>query len=159
MTLTDYMETGVKKATSVAELARVIGTTREHASAAKSMRKPLPLDAAVRLADYIETDLRKVLAANELVTEKKEDKRAFWSHLAKAASVALALGLVTNFVTPSPAEAAQTQQVCPERLCIMLSRTIRRHSKKTQLTRTVQVFIKGLLETLQASFPRRILKV
>lgn len=79
MTLTDYIEAGAKKAESVAELARIIGTTREHASAAKSMRKPLPLDCAVKLANYIGAEKMAVIAANELATEKKEEKRAFWS--------------------------------------------------------------------------------
>lgn len=81
MNLSDYMETGARKAGSVAELARIIGTAREHASAAKSMKKPLPLDSAIKLADYIEADRMSVIAANELATEKKEEKRAFWGSL------------------------------------------------------------------------------
>ena len=81
MNLSDYMEIGAKKAGSVAELARIIGTAREHASAAKSMKKPLPLDSAIKLADYIEADRITVISANELSTEKKEEKREFWSHL------------------------------------------------------------------------------
>jgi plasmid maintenance system antidote protein VapI len=84
MTLTDYIEAGAQKATTVAELARIIGTTREHASAAKSLKKPLPLDSAIKLADYIGADRIAVISANELATEKKEEKRAFWSHLLAA---------------------------------------------------------------------------
>lgn len=81
MTLTDYIEAGAKKAGSVAELARIIGATREITSAAKSMKRPVPLDCAIKLADYIEADRIAVISANELATEKKEEKRAFWSHL------------------------------------------------------------------------------
>lgn len=84
MTLHDYIEAGAAKANSVAELARLIGTTREHASAAKSEKKPLPLDVAIRLADYIGADRIAVISANELVTEKKPEKRDFWSHLLAA---------------------------------------------------------------------------
>ncbi|HOI38680.1 MAG TPA: hypothetical protein PLF11_15030, partial [Bacillota bacterium] len=58
-------------------------------------------------------DLKQILAANELVTEKNEKKRAYWENFlgdfAKAASIALAIGAITNFVTPTPAEAAQNK--------------------------------------------------
>lgn len=84
MTLTDYIEAGAKKAGSVAELARIIGATREITSAAKSMKRPVPLDCAIKLADYIEADRIAVISANELATEKKPEKRDFWSHLLAA---------------------------------------------------------------------------
>ena len=110
MQLHEIIENGAKKANSVAELARIIGVTREAASAAKSHKRPLPTDAAVKLAQYLEIDPLAVIAANELATEKKEEKRAFWHPFvehAKAASIALTLSMVTTFVTPSPAEASQ----------------------------------------------------
>jgi hypothetical protein len=109
MELCELIEKGAAKAGSIAALARELGSTREITSAAKSHRRPLPLDAAVKLADYIGEDRLAVIAANELTTEKKEDKRAFWSPFvqsAKAASVALAFIAVTSFATPSPAEAS-----------------------------------------------------
>ena len=51
---------------------------------AKHHRRPLPLDAAIKLADYIGADRIAVISANELATEKKEEKRAFWSQLLAA---------------------------------------------------------------------------
>lgn len=109
MELRDYIEQAAKKAGSLTELGLMLGISQPHMSHAKAMRQPLPLKAIVQLADYIEADLKAVIAANELVTEKDEKKRAFWSPFvkhAKAASIALAFSLVTTFVTPSPAEAA-----------------------------------------------------
>ena len=108
MELKEFIEIGAKKAHGLTELGKMLDITQPHMSNAKAHRRPLPLDAAVRLADYIGADLRAVIAANELVTEKKEEKRAFWSPFvqsAKAASYAAALMIVTNFVTPSPANA------------------------------------------------------
>lgn len=86
MQLNDYIEAGAAKAGSVAALARIIGSTREIASAAKSLKRPLPLDAVIKLADYIEADRIAVISANELVTEKKPEKRDFWSHLLAASA-------------------------------------------------------------------------
>lgn len=84
MQLCDYIEAGAAKANGIAALGREIGLDRERVSKAKSHRVPLPLDAAIRLADYIAADRIAVISANELATEKKEEKRAFWSHLLAA---------------------------------------------------------------------------
>lgn len=81
MTLSEYIDAGAKKAGSVAELGRLLGLSREATTAAKSERRQLPIDACIKLADYIEADRIAVISANELATEKKEEKRAFWSHL------------------------------------------------------------------------------
>ena len=109
MELRDYIETASKKAGSTAELARIIGLTREATSAAKGHKRPLPAIALAKLSIYLQIELEKLTAANELVTEKDEERRQFWEHLLSrgiAASIALVFGLVTNFVTPSPAAAS-----------------------------------------------------
>ncbi len=158
MTLTEYLERGAARAESVAELARIIGTTREHASAAKSMRKPLPLDAAIRLADYINADRIKVISANELATEKKEEKRAFWNHIAKAASIALAFGFVTNFVTLDHAEATPRLNALSHDLYYVKSR-MKASLEKRHLFRIVLKFIERILEAFKTFFPRRIAQI
>lgn len=84
MELRDYIEEGVNKAGSVAALGREIGLAREVVSKAKAHALHLPIDACIKLADYIEADRIAVISANELATEKKEEKRAFWSHLLAA---------------------------------------------------------------------------
>lgn len=109
MELRDYIEQAAIKAGSVSALARMLGLNQPDVSNAKAMKKRLPNKAVVEIADYIGADLKAVIAANELVTEKDEAKRAFWSPFvqhAKAASYVIAFSLVTNFVTPSPAEAS-----------------------------------------------------
>lgn len=109
MELRDYIELGAKKAGSLTELGKMLDMSQPTISGAKAQKRPLTAKAVVQLAEFIDADLKAVIAANELVTEKDEKKRAFWHPFvnhATAASVALAFSLVTNFVTPSPAEAA-----------------------------------------------------
>ena len=111
MELREIIEQGAAKAGSVSALARYLGMNQPDVSNAKAQKKRLPIDAVVKLADYIGADLRAVIAANELVTEKKEEKRRFWSPFvehARAATFAFAITstCVTSFVSPTPAEAA-----------------------------------------------------
>ena len=126
MELREYIEEGAAKAGSVSALARMFGMNQPDLSNAKSHKRPLPAKAVVQLAEYIGADLKSVIAANELVTEKDEAKRAFWSPFvqgAKAASIALALIAVTSFVTPSPAEAAPAKEtgLCQFALCKLIA--------------------------------------
>ncbi len=111
MELRDYIEEGATKAGSLTALGRMLDISQPDMSNAKAMRKPLPVKAIVQLAEYIGADLKAVIAANELATEKDERKRAFWfpyAQHAKAASIALAYGMTVNLAAPSPSEAAQT---------------------------------------------------
>ncbi len=108
MMLKDYIDEGSKKAGSLTALGRMLEISQPNMSHAKNGKTGLPVKACVQLAEYIGADLKAVIAANELATEKDERKRAFWSPFvehARAASFVLTLGLVTNFVTPTPAEA------------------------------------------------------
>lgn len=79
MLMKDYIEQGAAKAGSLSALGRLLNMSQPDMSNAKAHKRALPIDGAVKLADYLGADLRAVLAANELVTEKKEEKRAFWS--------------------------------------------------------------------------------
>lgn len=78
MEMRDYLELGAKKAGSLTALGKMLDLSQPFMSQVKTGKKPLPLDAAVKLADYIGADLRSVVAANELITEKKPEKRAYW---------------------------------------------------------------------------------
>ena len=71
-------------------------------SGVKAHKRALPIDAATKLADYIGADLRAVIAANELVTEKKEEKKNYWMQFisqAKTAAYMIVALSVTNFMT------------------------------------------------------------
>lgn len=159
MELRDYIEQGAKKAGSLTELGKILDMSQPTISGAKAHKRPMTNKAVVQLAEYIGADLKAVIAANELVTEKDEKKRAFWSPFvnhAKAASIALAFSLVTTFATPHPAEAASNQNSGKDRLCIMSNRQLRRHSEKRQLSRAILPFIHRTLETIKAALQLRI---
>lgn len=126
MELRDYIEIGTKKAGNLTALGKILDVSQPNMSHSKAQKKPLPIDAVVKLADYIGTDLHALIAANELVTERKEEKRRFWFTFVENVRIhqivlALTIVGVTNFVTPSPAEAAPLLEVATRTLCIMLS--------------------------------------
>lgn len=148
MQLRDYIEEGAKKAGSLTGLGRMLGISQADISNAKAMKKRIPLKAAVQLADYIGADLKAVIAANELVTEKDEAKRAFWFPFverAKAAGIALGLAIVTNFVTPLPAEACQTVMQHGNDLYYVKSRRTASW-KQAKLFRSILEFFKGFFK-------------
>lgn len=110
MLMKDYIEQGARKAGSLTALGNMLQMSQPNISHAKAMKTKLPAQAVVQLADYIDADLKAVIAANELVTEKDEAKRAFWSPFvdhARAATIVLISGLVIIATTPSPAEASE----------------------------------------------------
>lgn len=149
MELRDYIDQGAKKAGSVSALARQLGLLQQSMNEAKHHRRQLPLDSAVKLADYIEADRIAVIAANELATEKKAEKQAFWrpfAQNAKAASIALVLTSVTFFVTPTPTEAAQVKDMPIRSICIMLSRRYQRYLKQGHLLRAIGILFEGFFE-------------
>lgn len=158
MQLKDYIEEGAKKAGSLTALGLLLGMSQPNLSHCKAMKKALPAKAVVQLADYIGADLKAVIAANELVTEKDEAKRAFWFPFvenARAAGIALALAIVTNFVTPSPAEAGQTVSACGSNLYYVKSRRTASW-KQAKLFRSILEFFKGLFEAPHSAFAAQI---
>lgn len=151
MELRDYLEIGEKKAGSLTALGKLLDMSQPTISNVKAGKRPLPLDAVFKLADYIEADLKALIAANELVTEKKEEKRRFWSPFvehAKAASFALGLtiALVTNFVTPTPANASERGISTPNTLYYVKSAL--KYLKQRHLFRSMQMLIKTLFAPL-----------
>lgn len=121
MEIRDYIKSGSEKAGSLTALGKKLDLSQSYMSQVKAQTKPLPIDAAMKLADYIGADLRSVIAANELVTEKKEEKKNYWMQFVKGANAAIMIVVlgVTNFVTPSPAEAAPLTQTMRQIICIM----------------------------------------
>jgi transcriptional regulator with XRE-family HTH domain len=127
MDLRDYIEEGQRRHKSLKELAVYLGVTPNSLTDAKAHRRSLSASACVKLSDLLNVDLREIIAASELATERKEEKRAFWlpfvksAQIGKIAGLTLILAVVTNFVTPSPAEAAPMLEVTRHVVCIMLS--------------------------------------
>ena len=81
MELRDYIERGAEKAGNLTALGKLLDIDPRNLTGAKAHRRALPIDLCIKLADYIGADRIAVISANELATEKKEEKRAFWSHL------------------------------------------------------------------------------
>ena len=110
MELRDYIEIGSEKAGSLTALGKMLDLSQPNMSSVKANKRALPIDAAMKLADYIGADLRSVIAANELVTEKKEEKKNYWMQFVKSANAAIMIVAlsVTTFVT-SPEKAFANQ--------------------------------------------------
>jgi len=125
MKLRDYIEAGLLKKGSREALADYLSMQPNHVTNAKAHARGLPNDACFKLAELLGVDAKAVIAASELATERKEAKRSFWENYMKSAEfgriagIALLLAVVTNFVTPTPAEAASNRASYASRICIM----------------------------------------
>ena len=122
MELKRFIERAEVAAGSQKALALMLGQDTGNLRGAKAGIKGLPTYACVMIADLIGEDHTSVIAASELVTEKKLERRAFWEKKleALAASVAVvSIAGVTSIVTPSPAEAAPLQEASGATLYIM----------------------------------------
>lgn len=118
MKLKDFIERGIKKAGSQATLGEYIGVSSLQLTNAKGDRAGLPVAACCLLAELINEDATTVIAASELVTEKKQDRRAFWEKkLEKVAACILAVVILN--MSPTPSEAAPMLQVTDSSMYIM----------------------------------------
>lgn len=115
MELRDYIKTGIEKCGDQKTTAERLGLSSQQLTNAKAHRSGIPNDAAVKLAQLLNVPAINVIAASELATEKNKERREFWfsfeNHAknARLAGLILFLAIVTNFVTPSPAEALTAQ--------------------------------------------------
>lgn len=110
MQLRQMIEAGSIKAGNQELLAKAIGTSGKHITEAKAGRRGLPAFACFKLAELIEVDVQKVIAASELVTEKNEDKRAFFAPfvLNGIAPLASALAVLSLSLAPNETYANDT---------------------------------------------------
>lgn len=103
MQMRNYIEQAEKKAGKQIELAKMLGVSASYIRLVKSGKNGLSTDMCIVLADYIEEDPLKVIAASNLVTEKDERKRKiFESCFSRAASVTAA-AIVISILTLAPA--------------------------------------------------------
>ena len=109
MELKELIERAEKAVGSQKELALKIGQSESNIRAAKSNARGLPDYACVMIAELIGEAPITVIAASNLATEKKEERRRVWHpFVARAASVllGLTLAIVNLIMTPAPSEAA-----------------------------------------------------
>ncbi|MDR3323440.1 MAG: helix-turn-helix domain-containing protein [Zoogloeaceae bacterium] len=108
MNLRDYIDSATQKVGSQVALADKVGQTPANLRGARGNVRGIPVDACIKLARILDVDPLEVIAASELATEKKPEKRLFWEgfmHGAKAACMLMGLALVTMIMTAPPANA------------------------------------------------------
>lgn len=106
MELKKIIEIASDKAGSQKKLGEIIGISSLQLTNAKAGRAGIPVYACVMIADLIGIDRIAVIAASELITEKKEERRAIWHpFVSHAASVIM--GAVILNMTPAPANASE----------------------------------------------------
>lgn len=104
MELSELIERGVRVTGSRTHLAEALDLRPNQITDAK--RKGLPIAACFQLAELIGANPAEVIAASELVTEKKPERRAILATYAQhAICIALSAGVILT-ATPSPANAA-----------------------------------------------------
>ena len=121
MELKELIERAEKTAGSQKALGLMIGQSPSALRSAKAGMIGMPIYACVMIAELIGEDDTVVIAASELVTEKKTERRAFWEKKleALAAGVAAFFIGVIFVVTPTPSQAVELQQVVDSTVYIM----------------------------------------
>lgn len=72
----DYIEQGIAKKGSLAALGRFLDQGESPMRSARNHKCGLPVYACIKLAELIGATPLEVIAASELVTEKREERRA-----------------------------------------------------------------------------------
>lgn len=114
MELIEYINAGIEKAGTGEKLSAEIGMRPQHLSEVKKGKRPLPDDASLALANYLGLSVWDVMKAAKIAAAKTEEQRNIWRH----AACIIGLAIVTNVVTPSPAEAAPMAK-SPYAFCIL----------------------------------------
>ncbi|MDR2244804.1 MAG: hypothetical protein LBE15_05290 [Burkholderiales bacterium] len=102
MKLNDYIQIGINTTGSGAELSRRLDMLYNNFCDAKAEKRGLPSHACVKLAEIINADPLEVIAASEMVTEKKPERQALWRRVLEhrhAAAMTFCFALVTGFLT------------------------------------------------------------
>lgn len=113
MELHKMIELAANKKGSIRNLAKDIGVSDTNLTSAKMGRRGLPAIACGKLADILEIDRWTVVAASELVTERSEEKRAYFSPfvLNSISSIATAIIALTLSTAQNEANANETFKV------------------------------------------------
>ncbi len=135
MEMRTYIEMGEKKAGKQKELAKVLGITENFIRVAKSGKNGLPDAICFRLADYLNADVGAIIAASNLVTEKKEERRkVFEDYLKKSGENAAKMmigALVISLLTLSPLESTEARTIeNQDSMYIMLNKRCRERRKQ-----------------------------
>lgn len=105
MELRELLERGELEAGGRSALAHRLGLNPQQLTNAKAHRAGIPIAACFVLAELIHEDARCVIAASELVTEKKPERRAVLIPFARHAAIIAITASVNLLLTPSPTNA------------------------------------------------------
>ena len=106
MELKDLLDEAVRKTGTVTALAAALQLTPQQITNARAHRAGIPIASCYLLAALIEHDLHEVIAASELVTEKKPERRAVLLPFVRhAAGIIFVVG-VALIATSNPENAA-----------------------------------------------------
>lgn len=105
MELRELIEKAEKKAGSQKALGLKLGQAPSTIRAAKAGLQGLPTYACVMIAELINVPEITVIAASELVTEKKSERRAIFAPFVNRAASVLIGALVIFNMSPTPANA------------------------------------------------------
>lgn len=130
MELRELIEKGIQELGTGRALALALGLLPQDLTAAKSGRRGLPVSACFQLAEIIGEDARTVIAASELVTEKKPERRAvLLPFVNNAARMSAAAGVIL-LSTPAALKAAQLLDFAATGFCIMSTWLARMTNRK-----------------------------
>lgn len=118
MSLKNYIEKAEKKAGSQIDLGKILEQSPSKLRQAKAGKCGLPVAVCYQIAELIGEDERHVVAASELITEKKPERRAILLPFVRNTANAILIGVILN-MTPTPAEAATMLQANDLTLYIM----------------------------------------
>jgi hypothetical protein len=141
MELRELIERAEKAAGSQKALGLILGQAPSYLRGAKAGLNGLPAYACVQIAELIDVPAITVIAASELITEKKPERRAIFAPFVhRAASVLIGAFVILN-MSPTPANAAPAfnniHQECI--LCKIANRFGRRLKKRFLSTFKVRV--------------------
>lgn len=103
--LSDIIKQAAAKMGGVQALEDYLGLPRKTLSMVGKTRG-LPDFAQAKLEELMELTPGSLRAPSAIITEKKPERRAYWEKKLETLALCALLAVVTNFVTPSPAEAS-----------------------------------------------------
>ena len=107
MELRELIEMAEQATGSQKALGLILGQAPSHLRNAKAEMQGLPTYACIQIAQLIDVPALTVIAASELITEKKPERRAIFApFVGRAASVLIGALVIFN-MSPTPANAAQ----------------------------------------------------
>lgn len=98
MELRDYIAAGIEKCGTAVSLAKLLDQNPTVIGNAKAHQRGLPVYACIKLAELIDAEPLEIIAASELVTEKREDRKAVFRPFVQMGRLAhpMIVGIVSS---------------------------------------------------------------